>query len=72
MLLQSRDIPPIQFIHQIRFAYGGIWKPRKEQPSRVIVNPNLDKSYVWGYFDGACQGDPGKCGVGVLFMKEVL
>jgi ribonuclease HI len=30
------------------------------------IPPTIDPSYPWGFFDGACQGHPPRCGVGVV------
>ena len=43
--------------------------------ARRILDPVIDFTKYWGYFDGACQGTPGKCGVGVLLyltMSELF
>ena len=42
-------------------------------PSRVrqSAQESIEKSFPWGYFDGAAQGDPSLCGAGaVLYLKE--
>lgn len=42
-------------------------------PSCARLTPLLtvDKSYPWGFVDGAAQGDPSLCGVGaVLYLEE--
>jgi hypothetical protein len=39
-----------------------------ERPQRVrdIWPETIDKSYPWGYFNGAAQGDPKRCGAGAI------
>ena len=38
---------------------------------RLPIQEIIDKSFPWGYFDGAAQGDPSMCGAGaVLFLEE--
>jgi ribonuclease HI len=32
----------------------------------------IDSSFAWGFFDGACQGTPGKCGAGVVLHFSSL
>ena len=42
-------------------------------PSHVRLAPreSIDKSFPWGFLDGAAQGDPSLCGVGaVLYLEE--
>ena len=44
---------------------------QKPPRNRIPVQEVIDKTYPWGYFDGASQGDPTMCGVGVvLFLEE--
>ena len=44
---------------------------QKSPRNRIPVQEVIDKTYPWGYFDGAAQGDPTMCGAGgVLFLEE--
>ena len=44
---------------------------QKPPRNRVLVQEVIDKTFPWGYFDGAAQGDPTVCGVGaILFLEE--
>ena len=38
--------------------------------SRRILDPVIDFTKYWVYFDGACQGTPSKCGAGILLYLE--
>ena len=43
----------------------------KPPRNRVLVQEIIDKTFPWGYFDGAAQGDPTVCGAGaILFLEE--
>jgi hypothetical protein len=35
---------------------------------RNIIEPVIDKEIPWGFFDGASQGHPARCGVGVVLF----
>jgi hypothetical protein len=37
---------PIQVGHQIRYAYGGGWKPGKVNTPRILINPDIDKTHA--------------------------
>jgi hypothetical protein len=43
----------------------------KENKLRIPIIPNLNQEITWGFFDGASQGHPPRCGVRVvLFFKQ--
>jgi hypothetical protein len=42
--------------------------PKGYKPFNPIL-PSLDYEIPWGYFDGASQGHPPSCGVGVVFVR---
>jgi hypothetical protein len=41
--------------------------PKVPKP-RLLVMPSLDLGILWGFFDGAAQGHPSKCSVGVVLF----
>jgi ribonuclease HI len=43
---------------------------QKPPHTRILFQEVIDKSYPWGYFDGAAQGDPTMCGAGALLFLE--
>jgi hypothetical protein len=48
-----------------------VWKLGQDKPPKIIVNPNIDKSIAWGFFDATYLGKLGKCGAsGVLFLNK--
>jgi hypothetical protein len=71
MTFQGKEILPIQVCEQVRYAYGGTWKPVKIKMPTILFDPEIDKSAAWKFFDGAYQGTPSTCGAGgILFLKE--
>jgi hypothetical protein len=34
--------------------------------NKAISEVSIDKSMAWGFFDGACQGESGTCGLGFV------
>jgi hypothetical protein len=43
----------------------------KVPKQRPTISLEIDKQIPWGFFDGACQGNPPKCGAGtVLFISD--
>jgi hypothetical protein len=64
---------PLEVFHSIKYIYNDIKQPPKQKDPRPNDPPVIDKSYSWGYFDGASKGNPGSCGAGgVLFISESL
>ena len=46
-------------------------KAGKVNAPQILKTAEIDKSYAQGFFDGACQGYQGICGVGgFLFLKD--
>ena len=65
-IFQGKELNIGLVSHQIRMSYGEICTPHQQKKSRRILDPVLDFTKYWGYFDGASQGKPGKCGAGIL------
>ena len=42
------------------------------ESSQCLKEPKIDYSYPWGFFDGVCQGTPGMCGAGEIFLLNNL
>ena len=41
------------------------------KPKVVITTPIFNKDMAWMFFDGACKGEEGRCGGGmVLYLNE--
>jgi ribonuclease HI len=40
----------------------------KQKKNKNSVMPHIDYDILWGFFDGASQGDPPRCGVGGFFF----
>lgn len=46
-------------------------EPIQQNSQKNLNIPEIDKSKAWRYFDGACQGNPGICGVGgIIFTRD--
>ena len=43
---------------------------QKPPRPRFIVHEAIDKSFPWGYFDGAAQGEPNVCGAGAILHLD--
>ena len=55
----------------MRYACVGAWKLGRVKTLRIVVSLNIDKSYAWGFFNCACQGDIKLCGeILALYLKQ--
>jgi len=50
-IFQNKEIIPIQVGHQIGYAYGGMWLPRKVYNKKYLKTPKIQSSKAWDYFD---------------------
>jgi len=60
MIFQNKEMLPIQ-------VQNKEIQVKKKSP-RMVTSIDIDKSYAWGYFDGACQGVPRISGVGGILV----
>jgi ribonuclease HI len=71
MIFEGLEANMGRLTHRIKISFGEGRKPLKQSCPRIPRAPNIDQSISWGFFDGACQGSPGECGVGaILFLKS--
>jgi hypothetical protein len=66
VIFKDRFIPPEKTTSLTLNMAEEFKEALKPQKSCCPLPPDIDYSIPWGYFDGASQGVPPRCGVGVV------
>jgi hypothetical protein len=61
-----------RLVHQLRLSFGERRKSLKQARPRFLHAPYIDQSFLWGYFDGVCQGVPRRMWLESLTLFRLL
>jgi hypothetical protein len=70
LIFEDKEAQLGRLAHHIRVSYGEGRKQPKNIVPRSLQEPIIDHTKPWGFFDGACQGTPGTCGVGAILYLD--
>lgn len=70
ILFEQKYIPPLQVVAQIVSLFQVLKRDSISKTPQQVGTLQIDKSIPWGFFDGACQGEDHRCGLGdLLFLN---
>jgi len=70
-IFKDKSVPPKVTVTLTLSMEEEFKEDLREQKTQTLIPPPIDYVVPWGYFDGAYQGHPPKCGVGpILFINH--